>query len=120
VVCSNRHYLARLPNLHRSLEIMVSHNQQDPQGREVMGHGGVRGDLAKSVFLQGFTIVFSSDSSGSSSLWVFYFYWNRRPVFREDLVGKNRDSLEGVNILWFKSPDATQKWLQTLQKALKS
>jgi len=49
------------------------------------------------------------------SLWVFLFYRYRRPTFYRDLVGKEKEKLEGVNVIWFQWPGHTQLWLAELK-----
>ena len=53
------------------------------------------------------------------SLWVFWFYWYRRPVFYRYLVGKEKGSLEGINVIWFRWPSKTQAWLAELEDSTK-
>jgi hypothetical protein len=50
----------------------------------------------------------------NESLWVFWFYWYRRPSFHEDLIEKKKNQLEGTNVIWFKWPSKTQKWLEAM------
>jgi len=58
-----------------------------------------------------FIIVCPLDFTIDSSLWVFWFYWYRRPAFYEELVGKRKGELEGINIIWFQWPSKTRQWL---------
>jgi hypothetical protein len=83
-----------------------------------MGKGRMCGDLAISVFLKAFVIVRISERSklSNNSLWVFYFYWNRRPVFYEELVNKRKGALEGINVIRFQWPSDTATWLDGLDK----
>jgi hypothetical protein len=48
------------------------------------------------------------------SLWVFWFYWYRRPVFYEKLVRKEKGQMESVNVIWFQWPRETNEWLKML------
>jgi len=50
-----------------------------------------------------------------SSLWVFWFYRYRRPIFCRDLIGKEKGRLEGTNIICFQWPGQTQAWLEALK-----
>lgn len=66
---------------------------------------------------------FSSDSllfipyfnKTNGSLWVFWFYRYRRPMFYRDLAGKEKGKLEGANVIWFQWPGKTQAWLEALK-----
>ena len=48
------------------------------------------------------------------SLWVFWFYRYRQPEFYEDLVGKKKGSLEGVNVVWLRWPKETDEFVRRL------
>ena len=50
------------------------------------------------------------------SLWVFYFYLKRRPVFYEELVGKEKGQLEGLNVIRFRWPGETARWLERVKE----
>ena len=50
------------------------------------------------------------------SLWVFWFYWSRRPVFHEELVGKEKGRLEYVNVIWFQWPSKTERWVRKIEE----
>jgi|SRR5579862_3158386 len=54
------------------------------------------------------------------SLWVFYFYHKRRPVFHEELVAKKKGLLEGVNVIRFQWPSETASWLDRIRRDEKS
>jgi hypothetical protein len=54
------------------------------------------------------------------SLWVFFFYRKRRPVFYEELVGKKKGQLEGVSVIRFQWLSETASWLDRIQRVQKS
>lgn len=71
--------------------------------------------MAASILLMGFALVCYLFAEVDSSLWVFWFYWYRRPVFHQDLVGKYKGKLDGINVIWFQWPGKTQAWLERLK-----
>jgi len=81
-----------------------------------VGYGRMYRDMAASIFLLGFPLVcYLLGAEVDSSLWVFWFYWSRRPVFHRDLVGKEKAKLEGINVIWFQWPGKTHAWLERLK-----
>ena len=73
------------------------------------------GNLAEAVLLQGFVIVSSDfDAMANASLWVFWFYRYRRPVYYQDLILKKKGRFEATNVIWFTRPGRTKDWLEEM------
>ena len=77
-----------------------------------MGERGLCRDMGDPVFLTRFIVVCSPlRTANNTSLWVFWFYRHRRPVFFDDLVGKQKGRYDGTNIIWSQWPGQVRQWL---------
>lgn len=66
----------------------------------------------RGTFLSWDSLLYFLSNGSNCSLWVIWFYWKRRPVFHEMLVGKDKAWREGVNVIWFRWPSDTEIWMK--------
>jgi len=81
-----------------------------------VGETGVRGDVETSILFLQLVVVCNSLDGVKGSPRVVYWYYFRRRIYIRELLGKEKGSLEGVNVLRFRWPGELEEWLCNLKR----